>query len=76
MQVMPSSEFPQVGLALLGACRKWGNVDIGRLAFHQLIQLDANIVSAYVLMANIFAAAGMSADAKKIEVMWQNYACK
>ena len=59
IQVMPSLEFPEVWLALLGACRKWGNMNLGRLAFDQVIQLDTRVASAYTLMANIFTAAGM-----------------
>ena len=74
IQVMPSLEFPEVWLALLGACRKWGNMNLGRLAFDQVIQLDTRVASAYILMANIFTAAGMQVDAERIEAMWLKYA--
>ena len=66
---MPSSDFPSVWLALLGGCRKWGNVTVGILAFDQIIELDKKCVAAYVLMANIYAGAGMQEDAERIEMM-------
>jgi Tfp pilus assembly protein PilF len=40
---------------------------LGRLAFDKAIQLDNSVASAYVLMANIYATAGMQEDAEKIE---------
>ena len=39
---------------------------LGRLAFDQTIQLGCNSAAACVLMANIFAEAGMQEDAEKI----------
>ena len=54
-----------IWISLLGACRKWGNVKLGRLSFDQLIQLDNNGVAAYVLMADIFGSVGMLEDEKK-----------
>ena len=58
----------------LGACRKWGNVKLGTLAFGQALLVDHSCASAYVLMTDIFAAAGMKDDAKKVEIMWLKYA--
>ena len=70
IRVMPSSDHPEVWLALLGACRKWGNVKLAKLGFDQIIQLDdAASPAAYVLMANIFAAAGMQKDAENVEAL-------
>ena len=66
---MPSCEEPSVWLALLGACSKWANVNIGEIAFNEAVQLDTNLASAYVLMANIYTAAGMQENAEKIESM-------
>jgi pentatricopeptide repeat protein len=78
MKTMSSSnETSSVWLALLGACRKWGNVKLGRLAFDQATHLDKNVATAYVAMANIYAAAGMYDDAEKVEKMRiENGACK
>ena len=44
---------------ILGACRKWGDVELGKHAFAQAIGLSSTDVSAYVSMANIFADAEM-----------------
>ena len=52
---------------LLEACRKWGNLKLGILAFDQSLQLDHTCATAYILMANIFAAAGMQEDAENVE---------
>ena len=70
---MPSSDYLPVWLALLGACRKWANVKLGKLAFNQAVQLDNGYSAAYILMANIFAAAGMKEDAEMVEAMKFKY---
>ena len=51
--------------ALLGACRTYGNVDLGKLAANELLKLEPMDASAYVLLSNIYAAAG-----KWEEVLW------
>ena len=74
IKVMPSSDYHDIWVALLGGCRKWGNVELGILAFDQAVQLDGSCAVAYVLIANIFAAAGMQEDAEKVEAMRLKYA--
>ena len=69
INMMPFSDYPAVWLALLSTCGKWGNLKLGRLAFHHVIILDKSCSPAYVLMANIYAAAGMYEDEEKVEVM-------
>ena len=69
IETMLTSDYPPLWGALLGACRKWGNVELGRLAFNNAIQLDKGNAAAYACMATIFAGAGMHEDAKKIEAM-------
>ena len=51
--------------ALLGACRTYGNVELGKLAANELLKLEPKDASAYVLLSNIYAAAG-----KWEEVLW------
>ena len=51
--------------ALLGACRTYGNVDLGKLAANELLKLEPKDASTYVLLSNIYAAAG-----KWEEVLW------
>jgi pentatricopeptide repeat protein len=66
---LPSLDHPEVWLALLGACKQWGNVKLGKLAFDQAVQLEYSHSAAYALMAHILEAAGMQEDAKKVEAM-------
>jgi pentatricopeptide repeat protein len=66
---MPLSNYAPAWRSLLGACRKWANVKLGRLAFDEVVQLDSNNPAIYIAMANIYTAAGMKADAEKIEAM-------
>mgnify|MGYP000105414638 FL=1 len=70
IEAMPSCmDCASVWLSLLGTCRKWSNVKLGRSVFNQIVQLDDNLAAGYVLMANMFAAAGMKEDADKLETM-------
>ncbi|CAM6099577.1 unnamed protein product [Calypogeia fissa] len=45
--------------ALLGACRIYGNVEVGELSAKELLKLEPHNDSAFVLLSNIYAAAGM-----------------
>ena len=74
IKAMPHSNNPTVWIALLGACRKWGNVKLGKMAFDQVLQIDNTFSGAYVLMANIYMGAGLHEEAEKIEAMKQRYA--
>ena len=55
----------EMWLTILGACRKWGDVELGR----KVIQMDEHEVSAYICMNNIYVDAGMHEDANKIDEM-------
>ena len=69
IQDMPSSDILPVWHSLLSACKGWRNVELGRFAFDRAVCLDNQDTAAYVLMANIYASAGMEEDAEKIEAM-------
>ena len=66
---MPSSKHIAVWSALLGACQKWDNLELGIWAFENAIQIDKNQPSIYVCMSNIYAAAGRNEEAHKIEAL-------
>ncbi|KAI5065566.1 hypothetical protein GOP47_0020261, partial [Adiantum capillus-veneris] len=66
---MPSCDDSALWLTLLGACRKWRDINVGRWAFEQAVRADKSVGAAYVLMADIYAAAGMQEDARDIEAM-------
>ncbi|KAI5072809.1 hypothetical protein GOP47_0012915 [Adiantum capillus-veneris] len=42
---------------MLGACRKWQNVELGRQAFKHAVMVDESNTAAYVCMSNIYADA-------------------
>ncbi|KAH7439192.1 hypothetical protein KP509_04G048900 [Ceratopteris richardii] len=70
IQGMPSfSDTYEIWYSLLGACQEWGDLNIGRWAFQHAIRIDKTIASAYVLMANIYATAGMQKEAEIIEAL-------
>lgn len=54
---------------VLGACRKWGDVEIGREAFKQALQLEENEAGTYLCMYNVYADAGMQENAKNVDPM-------
>ena len=80
IRTLPSSDHPQVWIALLNACTRWGNVSLGKTAFDQAMQLDSNLSAPYVIMANMYAVAGMGEKANEIEAMrikhaaWKKFA--
>ena len=48
----PNSSFWHT---ILGACRKWGDVELGRHAFNHAMHMDENDVALYVYMLNIYS---------------------
>ena len=66
---MPFYADLTVWLTLLGACKKWGNVNVGVLAFEKAVKLDEKDASAYLLMSSIYKGAGMHEHARNIETM-------
>ncbi|KAI5063638.1 hypothetical protein GOP47_0022185, partial [Adiantum capillus-veneris] len=54
---------------VLGACRKWQDIEVARHAFDCVVALDNSYTAAYSLMANIYADAGLWEEAKMIEAM-------
>ncbi|KAI5083686.1 hypothetical protein GOP47_0003429, partial [Adiantum capillus-veneris] len=69
IQEMPSVEHKAVWHALMGVCWKWADANVGEWAFEQAMKLDKSDSSTFILMANIYAAAGMEEKAKSIEAM-------
>ena len=66
---MPSRDYLPAWLALLGACQKWGNLMLGRLAFEHSIRLDEKCAVAYDLMSMLYLAAGMQENMAIVESM-------
>ena len=57
--------------ALLGACRTYGNVELGELAAKEVMKLEPAAASPYVLLSNIYAAAGQWDQVSFIRHMMQ-----
>jgi hypothetical protein len=57
---------------LLGACRSHMNPDVGKLAAEHLFLLEPDNTGAYVLLSNIYAAAGMWDDVAKVRMVMKN----
>jgi pentatricopeptide repeat protein len=66
---VPDEDSLELWFALLGACKKWRNVELGKHVFDHLIRLDGSNVSAYICMSNIYAEAGMQEEANQIEAL-------
>lgn len=67
VKLMPSEPDGAVWLTVMCACLKWSNVEVGRQAFDAAVRLNETATAAYVLMANIYAAAHRWTDSKNIQ---------
>eukprot|EP01018_Ginkgo_biloba_P009691 Gb_04616 [translate_table: standard] len=54
---------------LLGACRVHGNIDLGKRAAECLLEIEPQDATTYVLLSNIYAAAGRWDDVSKMREM-------
>lgn len=57
IEEMPISPNVVVWHTVMGACRTWGNVELGRRAFEEAVCLDDRDGAAYALMSDIYARA-------------------
>ncbi|MCO5610146.1 hypothetical protein L7F22_064381 [Adiantum nelumboides] len=60
----------------LGACRKWGDTRLGRLAFDQVVSLDANAATAYICLYNLYADIETADQERKVEWSQDSSACR
>ncbi|KAF8102136.1 hypothetical protein N665_0201s0420 [Sinapis alba] len=67
MSTMPPG-FDKAGAwsSLLGACRIHNNLEIGDIAAQNLVQLEPDVASHYVLLANIYSSAGLWEKATEV----------
>ncbi|GMQ05524.1 hypothetical protein CsSME_00050516 [Camellia sinensis var. sinensis] len=56
---MPICPDAQIWQILLSACNIHGNVELGKVAARELLQLQPENDSAYILLSNLYASAGM-----------------
>ena len=57
---------------MLGACRNWGNVELGRHAFECASKLTKSNASLFIVMANIYTDAHMWEQLHIIEMALQS----
>eukprot|EP01018_Ginkgo_biloba_P027696 Gb_25126 [translate_table: standard] len=69
---MPIEPDAAVWLSLLGACRIHTNVELGELVAEQLFALDPKNAAHYVLLSNIYAAAGRWDDVENVRKMMKD----
>ena len=71
ISIMPVEANAGTWGALLGACRTYGNVELGELAAKEIMKLAPAGASPYVLLSNIYAAAGQWDQVSFIRHMMQ-----
>jgi pentatricopeptide repeat protein len=72
IQKMPVEPNANIWRSLLGSCKIYTNIDLGEWAAERLFQLDPKNSAAYVLLSNIYAAAGRWDDIVKVRKMTQD----
>ncbi|KAL6858849.1 hypothetical protein ACP4OV_017851 [Aristida adscensionis] len=63
---MPFEAEKNVWGAMLGACQTHGNVQLGEFAAKMLVQSDSENSGPYVMLSNIYAAAGMWVEVNQV----------
>jgi pentatricopeptide repeat protein len=73
---MPLEPGPVVWGSILGACRIYRNVKLGKLASEHLFDLEPNNPGNYVLMSNIYTESGRWDDAVQVRAMMKDRGLK
>jgi hypothetical protein len=58
VMAVPCKPHVAASMALLGACRICGNVEMAECIAKRILEMEANNAASYVLLSNIYAAAG------------------
>ena len=69
---MPFEPNSGVWGALLGACRVHRNIDLGKESAENLIALDPSDPRNYIMLSNMYSAAGLWNDASKVRTLMKN----
>jgi pentatricopeptide repeat protein len=73
---MPFKPSALVWQTLLGACRIHGNTEMGKRVADHLLELEPQDSATYVLLSNLYAAAGRWDDRTKVRKMMENMGMK
>ncbi|XP_022752063.1 pentatricopeptide repeat-containing protein At5g40410, mitochondrial [Durio zibethinus] len=66
---MPMEPNTGVWGALLGACRVYVNTELGKEAAERLVSLDPSDIRNYIMLSNIYSAAGLWREASKVRAL-------
>eukprot|EP01018_Ginkgo_biloba_P013191 Gb_32451 [translate_table: standard] len=73
---MPMKPDATVWTCLLGACRMHNNIELGESVAALLFELDPKSVAPYVLLSNIYSAAGRWDDSENVRSMMKDRGIK
>eukprot|EP01018_Ginkgo_biloba_P020216 Gb_20456 [translate_table: standard] len=73
---MPIEPDAAVWGSLLGACRIHTNIELGEKVAGRLFELDPKNAASYVVLSNIYAAAGRWEDIEKLQKMMKDRSIK
>eukprot|EP01018_Ginkgo_biloba_P036740 Gb_04648 [translate_table: standard] len=73
---MPIKPDATVFRCLLGACRIYNNIELGERVAEHLVELDPENPAPYVLLSNIYAAAGRWDDTETVRRMMKDKGIK
>lgn len=73
---MPLKPHAAIWGTLLGACRMHGNIELGKIAAEHLFNLDSQNAGKYVVLSNIYAAAGRWEDVAKVRKLMKDRGVK
>ncbi|CAL0306564.1 unnamed protein product [Lupinus luteus] len=76
IQEMPLEADSSIWSALLAACSVHLNVKLGELAARKILNLDHHNSGAYVMLSNIYAAAGKWKDVNRVRVLMKEQGVK
>ncbi|BAT83183.1 hypothetical protein VIGAN_04029700 [Vigna angularis var. angularis] len=74
IESLPFEADDVIWRTLLSNCKMQGNIEVAEKAANYLLQLDPQDSSAYVLLSNVYANAGMWSEVAKIRSVMKN--CK
>eukprot|EP01018_Ginkgo_biloba_P001657 Gb_20195 [translate_table: standard] len=72
IEKMPMKPDANVWRSLLGACRVHNNIELGEHVAKHLFELDPKNATTYVLLSNMYAAAGRWDDIEKVRKMMKD----
>lgn len=65
---MPIKPDASVWRALLSGCRVYSKTEIAKIAFEKIVEIEPENVGNYVLLSNIYSAAGLWEEARKLRL--------